>query len=78
MEEWSTLIVVLFVLGAWYAGSVAERVSLHRCTADVACECIRSFPAAVRETIKALNIAPKPPAANGPAPAAGGRATQNE
>lgn len=61
MEEWTALMVLVLTMGAWYVGWIVERVSLQRCASDVACECIRTLPAAVREAAAALKSQTKPP-----------------
>ena len=61
MEEWTALMVLVLTMGAWYVGWIVERVSLQRCASDVACECIRTLPAAVREAAAALKPQATPP-----------------
>ena len=65
MDEWIITLSLLVALG-WYAGVVFERVSLQRCASQVACECIRTFPTALREL--AANVPKAPAPARAPAP----------
>ena len=66
MDEWTALMVLMLTMGASYVGWIVERVSLQRCASDVACECIRTLPAVVREAAVALKPQAKPPQAKPP------------